>query len=187
MSPTVAAAPPPDNRSSAGYCSPGSSIRKPIFTVTWKCPTCPSTMCPRTSVTSNQSRWRRVALARSTALRTACSIDSADDPTISVTRYVWSISCLQTAGGLTLPAYADERQQHPHLHVEPGGPLIDDVVDPAEQFEADRAVQLGPRHHRQGHGALVDPGRDRVGGALQLGAQGPGHRRYRPGLQLAGL
>ena len=39
---------------------------------TWKCSTAPSLTWPRTWVTSNQSRWRRVWLARSMPLRMAC-------------------------------------------------------------------------------------------------------------------
>ncbi len=53
---------------------------------TWKCSTEPSFTWPRTWVISNQSRWRRVLLARSMPLRTAWSMPSGEVPTISVTR-----------------------------------------------------------------------------------------------------
>ncbi len=63
-----------------------SSIRKPTFSVTWKCPTAPSAMWPRTEDTSNQSSPRMVSAARDIALRIAASTLSGELPTISMTR-----------------------------------------------------------------------------------------------------
>src|SRR5215831_14991053 len=68
-------------------CGHQSSRRKPIFIVTWKCPTSPPLIQPRISVTSNQSRLRNVSLARETPFRTACWRLSVEVPTTSVTRY----------------------------------------------------------------------------------------------------
>jgi hypothetical protein len=60
------------------------SRRNPTFSPTWKCAISPSAMCPRISVTSNQSRLRNVSFAFATPLRIACATLSGDVPTISV-------------------------------------------------------------------------------------------------------
>jgi transposase len=72
-------------REGSRHHSPSSS-RNPILTVTCQSATCPSARWPRISVISNQSRFRSVWLARSTALRMASSTPFVDVPTISATR-----------------------------------------------------------------------------------------------------
>src|SRR6478609_245976 len=70
----------------ASYCS---SRRKPILMVTCQSATLPSSRWPRTSLTSNQSRLRRVWEALAIPFRTASSTPSVEVPTISEMLYVW--------------------------------------------------------------------------------------------------
>ena len=61
-------------------------MRKPTLSPTWMWAISPSSMWPRISLTSNQSRPRVVAATRAMAPRMASSTLVGEEPTTSMTR-----------------------------------------------------------------------------------------------------